>query len=614
MSEALRKNDIKVLTEIEHCLKRPNVWIGSTKEEPIDTYVYDENGKIHLQTVNQIPGLLKIFDEVISNSVDEAIRTNFEFGNRIDVYIEGDSIRIRDNGRGLPIELDKGSGKWTPEIIVTQLRAGSNFDDTTISEVVGQNGVGVSLSNIYSEKFSVKTSNGAKSYVQSFKNNLSVIGKPKIGDSNGNYTEIAFSPSYEFFNISAKGKEHLIILFEKRVRDLAFAYPEIKFYFNKKRVMGENLKKFLSNIHEVFEFSETPKARLGVFYSDTEFQQISFVNGADTRRAGSHIDLVTHAITEYLREYIKKKFKFEVKPIDIRSKLFIVAAIRISRPKFDSQTKERLMTPTIEIKELVDELITDKFLKSLQKNEEIIGPIVEAYKLKQQVKDNLELKDKQKKMKKVKITKLVDATAKNRDKCTLYIVEGDSAGATFLSVRNEYCGALKLKGKIPNITGMKPSEIVSNTELSNIMASIGLEIGKKPENLRFGKIAMMTDADVDGNHITGLLMNFFHRFWPDLFNQGKIIKIMSPLYIAYKGKTANRFYSFEEWNAWKKNQNLADFKVKYFKGLGGLGDKEYELLLIDPVYSVMVSNEMTSTSLDIAFGEVADKRKVWMSI
>jgi DNA topoisomerase-2 len=615
MAKALRENDIQTLSEIEHCLLRPGVWIGSTKEELQNVYVYNGGGRLKKMDVWTIPGLLKIFDEVISNSVDESIRTNFKFGNQIKIWFKDGEIRVKDNGRGLPIEKDS-EGVWTPETIVTQLRAGSNFDDETKGEVVGMNGVGVSLSNIYSNKFRVYTANGANIYNQKFENHLSKRGRPTIKKSKDNFTEITFTPNYDFFSASERTMEHFELLIEKRIRDLAFCYPEIRFTFNNRRVTGDRLKPFLKNIHDIFESSETKKARIGVFYSDTEFQQTSFVNGAETKRGGSHIDYVMWRIVDHVRAFLKKKHKIEVKPIDIKSKVFLLFSMRMQGPEFDNQTKERLITPEADFKPMVNEVLTDKFLNSITRNPEIIDPIVEAYKLKMQVKENLELKRKQKNTRRKKIAKLIDATAKDRLKCTLFIVEGDSAGATFLSVRNEFSGALKLKGKVPNVHDMKPLDVAKNEEYENIMVSMGLEIGVKAEmrNLNFGRVSFLTDADVDGNHISGLLLNFFYKFWPELFDMGIVTKVMPPLYIAKKkkGKTY-RFYSFTEWDAWKEKNDVGQFEVAYFKGLGGLDEQEYEKMINEPNVHVFEKDGESKGTLKIAFGNDSSLRKEWMS-
>lgn len=611
---ALRKNDIRVLSEIEHCLLRPGVWIGSCKEELTPTYIYNLHGDITKKDIWTIPGLLKIFDEVISNAVDEAIRTDFKYGNIIKVWYKDGELRVKDNGRGLPIEKDD-AGVYTPQTIVCQLRAGSNFDDETKGEVVGQNGVGVSLSNIYSKKFKVNTANGELHYTQAFQDHLSKVGDPVVKKSKDNFTEITFTPDYEFFNASERSRQHFGILIEKRIRDLAFCYPEISFYWNNKKIPGDKLKTFLKSIHEIFECSETEKVRIGVFYSDTEFQHSSFVNGAETKRGGTHIIRVMRTITDHVRAHLKKKYKIEVKPIDISSKIFLYLSMRMKAPEFDNQSKERLITSEAVFNPMINDAMPDKFLNAICRNQEIIEPIVEAYKLKIQAKENLELKRKQKNGKRKKIAKLIDATARNREKCTLFIVEGESAGATFLAVRNEFSGALKLKGKIPNVWSMKPVDIIKNQELENILVSLGLEIGRKAENLNFGRVAFLTDADVDGNHISGLLLNLFYRFWPELFDEGRITKVMPPLYIVQKGSgKVFRFYSLDEWAKWKEGRDLKGYKISYFKGLGGLDEQEYEKMINEPNLVVFEKDDAAKQSLTVAFGEDPSLRKEWMSL
>jgi len=617
MTKPLRKNDIKQLSDVEHVLQRPGMYIGSISEEAYETYVY-ENDKITLKSIPQIPGLIKIVDEVISNSVDEAIRTNFKYATKIKVKYEDGIISVEDDGRGLPIE--EVDGKWTPEIIFTQLRAGSNFDDESKGQVVGQNGVGASLTNIFSKKFEIETANGHKYYKQIFENSMQIKHKPKIKDSSDNYTIITFEPNYDYFKISEESKHFLPILIEKRVKDLAFAYPEITFYFGKEKINTSSLKKFLHSIHEVYEYSESDSARLGLFYSDTDFQQISFVNGADCKRGGTHIDYVTNIIVDYIRTFLKKKHKLEVKPTDIKTKLFIILSLRMNNPAFDSQSKERMITtPSNGFKQTLDSLLTKKFLDLICKNEEIILPIVEAYKLKQQVKDNIELKKLNQQKKKVRIDKYYPAVKEQK---YLVLAEGDSAISSIMAViGREQCSFFPLKGKPLNTLEVDINKIKSNEEIKNIINILNLRLDKDDQSdMSHEKILIATDADMDGIGIRGLLLCLFERFAPSLLKNKKVSFLQTPMVVAKKkDKIVKSFYSFNEYQEFSKQNS--GYEYDYKKGLGSwkkeelkdIFDKEgINKFIIDfeteDQYSDYIRNWMSSKTIDYRKDKVSSRQ------
>lgn len=473
-----RKNDIVTLSELEHCLARPGMYIGSTKEELVERYMYDGD-KMVKKTVPLIPGLLKIVEEVIDNSIDESIRTQFKYANQISVTFKDGIITIKDNGRGLPIEIDKGNKRNVVENIFCMLRTGSNFDETVRSEyeLKGTHGLGVSLTNIFSEYLEVKTANGAKSYQQRFELGPVKRCRAKEGFSSSNYTEVTFKPNYGYFEPSDAFMEVFPELIYRVLRNAAFCFPEITFKFNGKKILGSNLRQYMSSIHDVNEFTENEKVRLGLFCSDDGFQHLSFVNGLETVRAGTHVDYVTNTIVNKLREHIKKKFKLEVKPADIRNKLFIVLSLRIPAPDFDGQTKERLITPNSSYNDRVISIFSDKFFKQLIKNNEIIDPIVESYRLKKKVEENLSLKNlSNQKQTKVRVEKYLPATKRRK---WLVLTEGDSAkGGISGALGREEFSYFPLKGKPLNAFEAKTSDITKNAEFQNIVKITGMRLDK----------------------------------------------------------------------------------------------------------------------------------------
>jgi len=578
MSKALRKNDIKVLTDVEHVLLRSGMYIGSTAEESIETYIYRDDA-IVLEPIPQIPGLLKIISEVLDNSLDEAIRTNFKFGTKIKVSYNNGIITIEDNGRGLPIE-QSNEGVWVPELIFTKLRAGSNFDDSNKEAVVGMNGVGASLTAIFSKYFLIESANGHSHYKQKIENSLQVINKPKIKESSDNFTCIEFEPNYDYFKISDEAKSFLPLLIEKRVKDLAFAYPEITFYFNKEKINTSSLKKFLAGIHNVYECNENENCRVGLFYSDTDFQQISFVNGADTKRGGTHIDFAVWQIVEHLRVYLKKKHKIEVKPADIKSKLFILLSIRMKAPSFDSQTKERLITtPSNGFKSSMEDLFSKKFLNLILKNDEIILPIVEAYKLKEQVKENVKLAQLSKTGKRIKIDKFFPATTSND---YLVLTEGDSALSGLMPVlgRKNF-SYFPLRGKPLNTLEAPINKISENEEMKSIINILNLNLVKDNQiDLTHKNILISTDQDMDGRSIRSLILCFFYRFAPSLIRENRIKFLRTPLIAAKKsGKIAKYFFDVAEYNEFYNSADQRGITYTYYKGLGTWAEGELEQVI-----------------------------------
>ena len=574
--QALRKDDIKELSDIEHVLHRPAIYVGSVTEEDIPTFVY-QDGKIVQKDIRQIPALCKIIDEIIDNSVDEAIRTNFKFATKISVSFKQGTIAVEDNGRGLPIE-QKPDGKWTPEIIYTKLRAGSNFEDAG-RQTMGMNGVGSSLTNIFSKKFAVSTSNGKLSYEQVFENSMQRIGKPVVKKNHRNFTVVEFTPNYDYFNASQETIDNLPILIEKRLKNLAFAFPEIRFVFNGTTIAAGNLNGFLKQIHEVFEFNETDDARIGVFYSDTDFQHLSFVNGLETKRGGTHIDNVTYRIVEHIREFIKRKYKFDVKPIDIKSKIFLMFSMRITNAQFDGQTKERLMNSITEYKDVIDRILSDKFLKSLQKNEEIIAPIVEAYRIKMEAKDNLELKKMVKPTKKVRVDKYFPAVGRQR---YLFLTEGDSANGSLMPVlgREEF-SYFALRGVPLNCHETPISRIKDNEELKNLVTILNMDLTRdRQDELTHEAVVFATDQDADGKHIRALALAFFNRFSPSLIKMGRIKFLRTPITVGKKkGKIVKYFFELDEYNAFIRSNPNHGLDFHYYKGLGTWEKEDLKFLI-----------------------------------
>jgi len=497
------------LTHREHVLQRPDSYIGSTETELKETFIVDditdfENIKLNPKIVNFNPGFLKIFDEIIVNASDQFIRTGKV--KYIKVIVEKDFISIENDGPGIPIEIHKEHKIHVPELIFGYLLTSSNYDDTEERLVGGKNGMGATLTNIYSKLFIVDTADGEKSYKQEFSNNLEKIGKPKIGKSKKNFTKITYYPDFEKFGMTEITEEIQQIIL-KRVIDVA-VYTKIKIYYNGNLIPIKNFNDYvkLHTDNEIFYQDLSNGWEVGVSSTNIEeFQHISLVNGITTYQGGTHVNFITNQIVNELKTQLEKKHKkVIIKPNDIKSKLFIFLNTKIINPDFDTQTKETLKT-RLTNKHIGNIQVSQKLIKSIM-NSEIIEDIMNYI----EIREHAALKKLNNgKKTKIRIRKLDDAnkagTTKSLD-ASLFLAEGDSAMSTiitgFSSTGRDYYGVFPLKGKPLNVRKSTMKKILENDEIKNIISALGLEFGKDYKDLsdlRYGKVVFAGDADcVDG--------------------------------------------------------------------------------------------------------------------
>lgn len=596
-------------SEFAHILDRPEFVLGSSQLIEAWKFFYNDQ-ESGWEAVTYVPAVMKLFDEVISNAVDEAIRTDFKHATKINVQFNNGVVIVEDSGRGIPVVKDDKTGKWLPEMVFSQLRTGSNFDDESQAETLGRFGVGVSLTNLFSTNFSTTTHDGKKWYSQSFHRNLTTIDNPVITKSDGKkptFTMVTFQIDCKRFGINDYSQYGQ--LFEQRVRDLALCYPEITFKWNKKRVSVKKPKDLFGDIDQAFTFGEAEKCRTAVMYSEDGFQVMSWVNGIETSKGGTHVDYFLSKIVEAIRDHVRKRYKIDVRANEIRNRLFVFLSIRTGTTNFDSQAKEKFTSPDSTFRGRIDEAVTEKFIRGVLKNDRLIEAIVEVYQLREQIKNQKAVK-KLSKGGKVKIPKLVEAQSKETEKNILMICEGDSAISELINVRNPHVGGIPIRGKLLNVFGKKDLEVVKNAEIRSLIQCIGLEIGKPPIDLNYGKVGILADMDFDGNSIVGLLINFFHKYWPQLFDEGRIVRVLSPLYTAtHKGKI-ERFYSKQEL---KKADLDKSWKVKYNKGLGSLDESEYELVLNEPEYIELMPGNKTKETIKLLYSSDTDARKEWLA-
>jgi len=598
------------LDDISHVLARPGMYVGSIKPHFAKKYLF-EDGKMVQKEVTYNPGFLKIFDEIITNSVDEHKREGSKLNTIKVTILDNKTISVWDNG-GIPVVKHEEHNEWIPEMIFSNLKSGSNFNDDESRTGAGTNGVGSTLTNIYSRDFSISTSDGKNLFTQTFKNNMRERLEPKISKSSKNFTEIYFTPDYEKFGLTEIDESHFKLI-QKRVIDIAGCNPGIKVYFNGELISIKSFEDYIKFYKDsyFFESNKDKSWSIAVSSTDDGFHQVSFVNTTETYDGGTHVEYILNQIISEVREFFQKKHKVDVKPSELKNHLSIFINSTVVNPSFSSQTKEKLIT---EVKDFgYTYQVPDKMIKSILKSE-IIESILDWIKQKKNADDSKLARELNKNLSKLKVEKLIDAKAKERWKCSIGIFEGDSAISAFRKYRDpQLMGAFALKGKFTNVSDLTNQKLVQNNEVVNLMAAIGLKLGQQPDlkDLQYGKILFYVDADVDGNSIAGLLLNFFNKYWPNLFERNMIFKVETPIVVTINKKSKKKllFYSQKEYNDWSLKEDLKLWEIKYKKGLAALVDDEYQEIINNPKLTKITKDELSDEYLDIWFGKNSELRK-----
>ena len=602
----------KKLDDIDHVILRPGMYIGSIKPHKAIKWIVEDDKMIQKELTYN-PGLLKIFDEIVTNSVDESKRAGSKLNIvKIDIDRTTNYINIWDNG-GIPVVKHTQHKEWIPEMIFSNLKAGSNFNDEEQRTGAGTNGVGSTLTNIYSKEFTVTTCDGANHFTQTFSNNMRKRTAPKTRKSTKGFTEINYLVDFEKFALTGINDDHFKMI-EKRVYDIAACNTNLKVYFNGKLINIKTFEDYIKYYTKDY-FYEAKKDKtwsLAIGLSENGFQQVSFANSTDTYDGGTHVDYVMNQIISQLRDFFMKKHKVDIRPGELKNHMFLFLDSTIINPSFSSQTKEKLIT---EVKDFGSTFeVTNKLIQSIIKSE-IVNSILDWIQQKKSAEENKLQRDLNKKLDKIKVEKLIDAKGKDRWKYSIGLFEGDSAISAFRKYRDpQTMGAFALKGKFVNVSEMTNQKLVQNDEVVNLMAAVGLKLGQAIDlrNLRYGRILFYVDADVDGNSIAALLLNFFYKYWPDMFDRRMVYKVETPIVVAIpkvKSKKKILFYTQTEYNIWSEKNDLKQFEIKYKKGLAALVDDEYQDIINSPRMTLITRDDMSEGSLDIWFGKNSDLRK-----
>ena len=612
---------------LSHILKRPGMYIGSIKNETKSFFLFNEDEAVFEFTETEyVPSILKIIDEVISNSCDEFRRKTNMGLTEVSVTIDNNgTVTVRDNG-GIPVVKHKEAGVYVPEYIFSNLMTGSNFDDTENRTGIGQNGIGSKTAAIFSTFFSVYTADKKKSYYRSWSNNMRTMNDDmKVKTCNDHFTEISFKIDFSQFENIDELTDDFIRIIEKRCIDAAAANIGLTVKFKHTcdnetiRETEWNFTKFTEyielyseyvDINDMVEFTEKNKS---VWFFPEGNINIGFVNGAECSN-GTHIKAIHNLINNSVSSFITAKKKLEVQPKHVDGKYSTFCMLHVDNPAFDSQTKDTLTTPVSKFDTSVDNYeftLPKKFLDDVCKSD-VVDTVIDWFKQKQDVEDqkNLRKLNKDAKKKILRNDKFIEANSKNRAERELWIFEGDSAQTGFRMSRNPQTqAAYLLRGVTLNTQNMYASKVMTNKELADLVSIIGLQWGQKnkKENLNFNRIVIATDADHDGDKIAGILLVFFNHF-PELFEYEMICRSISPIMIATKGAEKINIYTFKEYK--EKEKDLKGYKIKYAKGLGSLNNQEYKEMIQNPKFHVFTKDDMADQSLNRWFGKgIAKERK-----
>ena len=632
---------------IQHILDAPDTYVGSIEKIESHQHILNDSGdRIIEKNIEYIPGLFKLFDEGIVNCRDHVVRMSQQIikngsencipVSNIEISISEDgTITMLNDGNGIDVAEHPEHKTWIPQMIFGELRTSTNYDKEEKKIVGGKNGFGFKLVLIWSTYGSVETIDHIRGlkYKQEFKDNLSEICKPVITKcKNKPYTKVTFKPDYTRLGLDGLTKD-MIALLKKRIYDIAAVTDKsIKVKYNGDLIPVKNFQQYIdlyigekSESPRVYEDSGTEgRWEYAVALTPTnEFVQVSFVNGIHTAKGGKHVEYILNQITKKLVEFIEKKKKVKVNPNSIKEQLILFLRCDIENPAFDSQTKDYMNTPSSKFGSKCE--VSDKFIEKVAK----MGVMDAALQLTEVKENKAAKKTDGVKSKSVRgIPKLTDAnwagTEKSKD-CIIIFCEGDSAKAGIISGLSSedrnIIGVYPMKGKILNVRGESVKKISENKEIAEIKKILGLETGKKYNNiedvnkhLRYGKILFMTDQDLDGSHIKGLGINLFQAEWPTLASIPGFIGFMNtPILKAKKGSTELNFYNDGEYNAWKEVNDTKGWKIKYYKGLGTSTGKEFREYFENKKLVGFEFSEKSDDSIDMVFNKKrADDRKDWL--
>ena len=621
MTETIQK-----ISHLEHILKRPDSYVGPTALTTENYWVLDGT-KFILKQVSYSPALLKIFDEILVNAIDRnSMFPKLVKNISVSVNKETGSITVENSGPlgGISVTKNEKEQIWNPELTFGHLLTSTNYDDTQSRVVGGRNGYGAKLANIYSKFFeiTIQDSENNLKYSQTWSNNMSKTSEPKIRKDSCKTSsiKITFVPDWSRFGMSGF-TEDIFKIIEKRVYDaVVCTSPNCKVSFQGNQLIQmsteDYTKMYLPEGTEVATLN-TERWNITVAPSDG-FQQVSFVNGICTTKGGTHVDHVVSTIANNIIEELASK-KLQLKPQSVKNTMFVMVRSTLVNPTFGSQVKSECTLKSQEFGSKFE--ATPKFIKQVLKTG-IQDEVLAVAKFKE-LKE-LKKTDGSRKSRITGIPKLDDAncagTSKS-EKCTLIVTEGDSAKTLAVAglsvVGRDYYGVFPLRGKCKNVRDASVKQLMANQEFNDLKKILGLQQDKEYKSvseLRYGRLMIMTDADNDGSHIKGLILNMIHYFWPSLITLNFVVSMVTPIIKATKGSETQSFYTDSTFRTWYGDAR-SGWKIKYYKGLGtstSVEAREY-FKNIKQLTVAFELDKLTKDAIVLAFDKTkADERKQWL--
>ena len=617
---------VEKLTHIEHVLKRPDSYVGPT-DLSTESYWVLNGQKFEKKSTKYSPGLLKIFDEILVNAID---RNSLHPKNTSSIAVSIDkvsgSVCIENNGPlgGISVKMHEKEGIWNPELVFGHLLTSTNYDDNQKRIVGGRNGYGAKLTNIYSSEFSiiVKDHETKQMYTQKWSDNMSVCEPPKIKKHSGTTSSVSvtFIPDWKRFGMT-KMDFNIYKIFEKRIWDANICTtPNCKVKFNGEALPKQSFEAY-AKMHEGVEnvhCATTDRWSVCIGPSEDGMQQVSFVNGICTNKGGTHVDHAASLVAAGIIEEMAKKIK--LKPQQVKNTFSIFVKTTLENPTFSSQVKSEC---TLKAQDFGSKFEMPKtFVKNVLKTG--VSDELTALSKFKEMKELAKTDGGARKSKITGIPKLDDANKAGTvqsGKCTLIVTEGDSAKTLAVAglsvVGRDLYGVFPLRGKCKNVRDASVSQLTGNQEFNDLKKILGLQQGKEytdVSELRYGRLMIMTDADADGSHIKGLILNMIHAFWPSLLKLGFVVSMVTPIIKATKGSQFKSFYTDSAFRVWY-GDGKPGWRIKYYKGLGtstSAEAREY-FKMIETLTVRFDVDIMTDNSVILAFDKKkADDRKTWL--
>lgn len=614
-SDEYDASKIQVLKGLEAVRRRPAMYIGDVG----------------------MRGLHHLVFEVVDNGIDEALAG---FCDHIKVRVDGDVVEVEDNGRGIPTDMHPVQKKSALEVVMTMLHAGGKFDDKVYSISGGLHGVGVSAVNALCESLEVDVYRNGKLFRQTYKR-----GEPKgpvktCGKTTKTGTKIRFKPDKEIFT-KVEFKKAIVT---QRLRELAFLNKGLKIDFED--AQSETKERYLSNggVKDMVKYLDSGRNRLhkpvyfadkkdeidievALEYNDSYLENIfTFANTINTHEGGTHLigfkSALTRTLNDYARRHNQLKDNLTLAGEDTREGLTAVVSIKIKNPQFEGQTKTKL--GNAEAKGAVESLVNERLSGLLEETPRLAGvmisKVLSAARSREAARKARELTRRKSLIDSDTLPgKLADCSSTDPDDCEIFVVEGDSAGGSAKQGRDRrFQAILPLRGKILNVEKSGLNKILSNNEIRTLISAIGCGIGEDDFDItkvRYKKIVIMTDADVDGAHIRTLLLTFFFRFMKELIDAGIIYIAQPPLYRIRHDKTYEYKYSDEELQKFLKKIGEKKYDIQRYKGLGEMNPEQLWMTTMDPEKRMLKKVTMEDAAeADRLFsilmgGEVEPRRK-----